>query len=183
MFVDVAHQIRRRLCMQVVRGSTLFFFNFFYPLAGFILFLLPLYSFARCCVKRTFIFAITGWWFLFSGNRRVVCLTHSLPILLTHWMGVRKKEERTKQLLCILQFISSRSIIWRYNTAGQANDIDIINYQEKKIVRVAGLRKGGGKEFGRKVGRVWRRNKKGPLPFSLPPPPLKSLHFQCGPYC
>ena len=36
MFVDVAQQTRRRLCMQVVRGSTLFFFfQLFLPIGWF----------------------------------------------------------------------------------------------------------------------------------------------------
>ena len=47
----------------------------------------------------------------------------------------------------------------------------------KKIVLVAGLRKGGGKEFGRTLVRVRGRNNKGPIPFSLSPPQLKSLPF------
>ena len=33
------------------------------------------------------------------------------------------------------------------------NDVDIINYQEKKEVWVAGLQKGRGKEFGRTRAR------------------------------
>ena len=44
---------------------------------------------------------------------------------------------------------------------------------------MAGLRKGRGKEFGRTLVRVRGRNNKGPIPipFSLPPPQLKSLSF------
>ena len=39
-----------------------FSFEFFYPLAGFILFIeLLLYSWARCCVKRFSIFAYKGF--------------------------------------------------------------------------------------------------------------------------
>ena len=34
------------------------------------------------------------------------------------------------------------------------NDVDIINYQEKKEVGMAGLRKGRGKEFGRTRARA-----------------------------
>ena len=41
----------------------------------------------------------------------------------------------------------------------RASDKDIINYQEKKEVRVAGLRKGRRKEFGRTRARVRGRNK------------------------
>ena len=41
----------------------------------------------------------------------------------------------------------------------RASDNDIINYQEKKEVRVAGLRKGRRKEFGRTRARVRGRNK------------------------
>ena len=47
----------------------------------------------------------------------------------------------------------------------------------KKIVLVAGLRKGRRKEFGRTLVRVRGGNNKGPIPFSLPPPQLKSLPF------
>ena len=47
----------------------------------------------------------------------------------------------------------------------------------KKIVLVTGLRKGRGKEFGRRLVRVRGRNNKGPIPFSLSPPQLKSLPF------
>ena len=46
------------------------------------------------------------------------------------------------------------------------NDVDIINYQEKKEVWVAGFQKGRGKEFGRSSARVLGRNKKGSLSFS-----------------
>ena len=46
---------------------------------------------------------------------------------------------------------------------------------KKRIVRVAGLRKGRGKEFGRTRAHVREGNKKGPLPFSLPPPPNLNL--------
>ena len=46
------------------------------------------------------------------------------------------------------------------------NDVDIINYQEKKEVWVAGLQKGRGKEFGRTRARVRGRNKQGFLSFS-----------------
>ena len=45
----------------------------------------------------------------------------------------------------------------------------------KRIVWVAGLWKGTGKEFGRTSRHVRGRNKKSPHPFSLPPPLLKSL--------
>ena len=41
----------------------------------------------------------------------------------------------------------------------RASDNDIINYQEKKEVRVAGLRKGRRKKFGRTRARVRGRNK------------------------
>ena len=81
-----------------------FFLTFFYLLAGFILFIvLPLYSFARCWVKRIFIFAykgfeerIIGWCFFFlifcSGNQSVVCMPNALALhCLTHWMGLALK--------------------------------------------------------------------------------------------
>ena len=94
--------------MPELRGSTLgrgtfwpccfvrFSFQlFFYLLAGFILFTeFPLYSFTRCCVKSISIFAYEAFeWreylgdrFFCSGNRSVVCLTHSLPnVLHTEW--------------------------------------------------------------------------------------------------
>ena len=41
----------------------------------------------------------------------------------------------------------------------RASDNDILNYQEKKEVRVAGLRKGRRKKFGRTRARVRGRNK------------------------
>ena len=46
------------------------------------------------------------------------------------------------------------------------NDVDIINYQERKEVGMAGLRKGRGKEFGRTRARMRGRNKQGFLSFS-----------------
>ena len=53
-----------------------------------------------------------------------------------------------------------------------ANDIGIINYQEKKIVLVAGLRKGRGKVFGRTRARACEEKMTMvpfPSPSSLPP--------------
>ena len=47
---------------------------------------------------------------------------------------------------------------------------------------MAGLRKGREKEFGRTLVRVRGRNNKGPIPFSLPPPQLKSLSLSKA-YC
>ena len=73
-----------------------FLFNlsfFFYLLAGFILLMLSLYSFTRCCVKRISIFAYKAFvWreylgdgFFCNGNRRVVCMPNALALhFLTH---------------------------------------------------------------------------------------------------
>ena len=61
-----------------------------------------------------------------------------------------------------------------------ANDINILIYQEKKIVWVAGLRKGRAKEFGRTSARVRGRKKKGsPL---FPSRARKSLYLSEA-YC
>ena len=89
-----------------------FLYNFFfYLLAGFILLVLPHYSFASCCVKRIFIFAYNAFeWreylgagFYCSGNRSVVCMPNALaPNCLTHWMGLAlkfKKNVRKNKVL------------------------------------------------------------------------------------
>ena len=59
-----------------------------------------------------------------------------------------------------------------------ANDIDIINYQEKKIVWVAGLRKGRGKVFGRTRARACEEKIR-MVPFPSPSllRPFKSISF------
>ena len=59
------------------------------------------------------------------------------------------------------------------------NDVDIINYQEKKEVWVAGLQKGRGKEFGRTRVCVRGRNKQGFLSFSSRDPKSFSLSKDC----
>ena len=61
----------------------------------------------------------------------------------------------------------------------RANDIDIINCQEKKEVWVACLRKGRGKEFGRRRARVRGRNKQGFLSFSSRDRKSLSLSKDC----
>ena len=76
-----------------------FLFNFFfYILAGFVLLVLPHYSFASCCVKRIFIFAYNecreylGDGFYCSGNQSVVCMPNELAShCLTHRMGLALK--------------------------------------------------------------------------------------------
>ena len=114
MFADVAQWTRWSMCMRELRGSTpsrgillavlfgSFFFltSFFYLLAGFILLVLPHYSFASCCVKRIFIFGYNAFeWreylgdgFYCSGNQSVVCMPNALALhCLTHWMGLALK--------------------------------------------------------------------------------------------
>ena len=56
-----------------------------------------------------------------------------------------------------------------------ANGINVLIYQEKKIIWVAGLRKGRAKEFGRTSARVRGRKKKGSPPF--PSRARKSLYL------
>ena len=66
----------------------------------------------------------------------------------------------------------------------RASDNDIINYQEKKEVRVAGLRKGRRKEFGRTRARVRGRNKQVFLSFFSRDRIENSFPFErlpCGP--
>ena len=65
-----------------------FLTSFFYLLAGFILLVLPHYSFASCCVKRIFIFAYNAFecreylvdGFYCSGNQSVVCMPNALAL-------------------------------------------------------------------------------------------------------
>ena len=83
----------RGILLAVLFGSFFFLTSFFYLLAGFILLVLPHYSFASCCVKRIFIFGYNafecreylGDGFYCSGNRSVVCMPNALALhCLTH---------------------------------------------------------------------------------------------------
>ena len=83
----------RGILLAVLFGSFFFLTSFFYLLAGFILLVLPHYSFASCCVKRIFIFGYNAFeWmeylgdgFYCSGNQSVVCMPNALALhCLTH---------------------------------------------------------------------------------------------------
>ena len=68
----------------------------------------------------------------------------------------KRRKERSRLKYTLIYFFSF------YDMGVQkrrASDNDIINYQEKREVRVAGLRKGRRKEFGRTRARVRGRNR------------------------